>query len=170
MQILCSLHSFSRWLRYWCAEIMNYETVATTLRRHPVRHSLYMHIDEMPSIFFFIYARPIPRIIHDTPRFTHRYIIWSSTPATVYLRYTYIIFVAAAAVVARSHPPPFRHPATGDSAAERKFISGLVSSSSSTTTTTTKTTSNYTMIILYAYDTCVVDRRLLSMLMSTYRS
>jgi len=30
MLILCSVHSFSRstrWLRYWCAEIMNYETV-----------------------------------------------------------------------------------------------------------------------------------------------
>jgi len=87
----------ARWLRYWCAEIMNYETVPAALSRH----SLYMHIDEMPSIFFFIYARPIPRIIHDAPRFPRQYMIWSPTPAMGCLWYTYIIFVV---VVARSSP------------------------------------------------------------------
>lgn len=34
----------------------------------PDRPALYMHIDEMPSIFFFIHASRVPRIIHDNPR------------------------------------------------------------------------------------------------------
>lgn len=62
---------------------------------HPAPHTLYMHIDEMPSIFFFIHARPVPRIIHDAPRFCnkstpppHLYPILR-TPSPVYLWYTY---------------------------------------------------------------------------------
>jgi len=56
MQILCSLHSFSRsarWLRYWCAEIMNYETFPPP----PPRSPLFIHAYWWDAIHIFLYIR-----------------------------------------------------------------------------------------------------------------